>query len=97
VIKDFGMSSADPNGNDVLDLRDLLQGENSGNLTQYLNFSYVGTDTVLKVSSSGALQSDGTGFDQMITLENVNLTNGLTDQNLIIEALINAGKLQVDA
>jgi len=82
----------------VLDLRDLLVGEenSSGNLSQYLNFSYDGADTVLKISSTGGLQSDGSGFDQMITLEGVDLTGGLTDQNQIINHLINAGKLQVD-
>jgi len=33
VIKDFGMGGSDPNGDDVLDLADLLQGEESGSLT----------------------------------------------------------------
>jgi len=98
VIKDFGLDGADANkGNDKLDLRDLLQVEqHSSDLSQYLNFSFDGTDTVLKVSSTGSLQTDGSGYDQMITLEGVDLTGGLTEQNAIIHALIAAGKLLVD-
>jgi len=98
IIKDFGMGGTDPNGHDVLDLRDLLQGEeNSTDLSRYLNFSYDGTDTVLKVSSTGALLPDGSGFDQLIRLGNVDLPNGQSNQNQIISDLIAAGKLQVDA
>jgi len=88
VVKDFG------NGNDKLDLADLLQGESSGNLTQYLNFSYNGMDTVVQVSSTGVLNTSG--YDQLITLEGVDLTGGSSDQNAIINVLINQGKLVVD-
>jgi len=99
VIKDFGMddgSGTDPNGKDTLDLRGLLQGEHSGNLTQYLNFSYDGTGTVLKVSSTGGLDTSGGGYDQLITLQGVDLINGETDQNVIINALLAQGRLVVD-
>jgi len=97
VIKDFGMGGSDPNGDDVLDLRGLLvDEENSADLSQYLNFSIDGTDTVIKVSTTGGLQSDGSGFDQKITLENVDLTGGITDQNQIINDLILAGRLVID-
>ncbi|MEG0151428.1 MAG: type I secretion C-terminal target domain-containing protein, partial [Comamonas sp.] len=64
VINDFGMGGTDPNGKDVLDLRDLLQGEqNSTDLSKYLNFSTSNGDTVLKVSSGGVLGSGGSGYD----------------------------------
>jgi len=99
VIKDFGMddgSGSDPNGNDVLDLRDLLVDEENNDLSQYLNFSYDGTDTVLKVSSTGGLDINGNGYDQLITLEGVDLTGGFASQTDIINNLIGAGKLQVD-
>gem|GEM_PF-1594458 len=97
VIKDFGLGGSDPNGKDVLDLRDLLIGEEaSTDLSHYLNISYEGSDTLIRVSSTGNLQTDGTGFDQVITLEGVDLTGGLTDQHQIINDLIQAGKLKVD-
>jgi len=97
VVKDFGLDGSDPDkGSDKLDLRDLLQGENSGNLEQYLHFEYDGTNTVLKVSSTGSLQADGSGYDQLITLENVDLTGGQTDQHQLALDLIAAGKLQID-
>jgi len=104
IIKDFGMGGADPNGKDVLDLRDLLIGEEApgSDLAEYLNITREGTDTVIRISTTGDLQSAGTpggvvtGFDQVITLENVDLTGGMTDQNQIINNLITQGKLLVD-
>jgi len=91
------MGGADPNGNDVLDLKDLLQGEEHvSDLSAYLNFSYDGTDTVLKVSSTGGLDTSGNGYDQLITLQGVDLINGETDQNVVIGALLAQGKLVVD-
>jgi len=92
VVKDFG------NGNDKLDLSDLLQGEGAddADLSDYLNVSLDGADTVIRVSTSGNLATDGSGFDQMITLEGVDLTGGVSDQNQLIDDLIAAGKLVVD-
>jgi len=98
VIKDFGMGGADPNGNDVLDLSDLLGEDVDGSdFSSYLNISQEGDDTVIKVSTAGALQADGSGFDQVILLENVDLTDGSADPNQVIKDLIEAGKLKVDA
>jgi len=104
VIKDFGMGGADPNGNDVLDLRDLLQGEEAPgvDLSRYLNIAYDGADTLISISTTGDLQAvDGfvnvfTGVNQLIRLENVDLTGGQTDQNALIQQLIDAGKLLID-
>ncbi len=96
VIKDFGTGSGNPNGTDKLDLKDLLVGENSGNLTNYLHFAVDAGNTVIKVSTTGVLGANGSGFDQQITLENVNLVNGVTDQSQIINNLIAQGKLDVN-
>jgi len=97
VIKDFGMGGSDPYGNDKLDLSELLSGEQfSSDLSQYLNFSLENGDTVIRISTSGNLQADGSNFNQMITVENVDMTGGLSDQNQIISNLINANKLLVD-
>jgi len=100
IIKDFGLGGLDPNGEDQLDLRDLLIGEeNSTDLGQYLNFSFDGNDTVLKISTTGGLDASGNGYDQLITLEGVDLvslTSSTTDQHQIALDLIAAGKLVVD-
>ena len=81
-------------GGDVLDLRDLLQGENSGNLTQYLHFSASGNDTLVQISSSGAFTGNGANAasvtDQSILLKDVALGSlGSTDQQVITELLKN--------
>ncbi|MBD7959041.1 type I secretion C-terminal target domain-containing protein, partial [Comamonas avium] len=99
VIKDFGEGGA-AKGNDALDLRDLLQGEeNSGDLSKFLHIDRAGSNTVVKVSSSGVLASNGNGFDQQITLEGVKWTDPGNDagaQNALIKQLIAQGKLLVD-
>jgi len=92
VVKDFGLGGADPNGADKLDLSDLFQGESLDDIEQYLSVSFNGTDTIIEVSSTGQLSI---GYDQLITLENVDLTNGSTDQNQIINDLIAQGRLHV--
>jgi len=94
-VMDFGMGGPDPNGDDVLDLRDLLQGEeNSTDLSQYLKFSASGGNTYIYVSSDGNLAANGAGYDQMIGLVGVDLTGGLTDTNQILANLGN--KLLID-
>jgi Ca2+-binding RTX toxin-like protein len=95
IITDFDVKSANTGG-DVLDLRDLLQGENSSNLTNYLHFTTNNGSTVINISSTGAY---GSGFadaktDQVITLNGVTLTG--TSDTLIIQNLLNGGKLIVD-
>jgi len=94
VVKDFG------NGNDKLDLSDLLQGEqNVTDLSKFLHIDREGANTVLKVSSSGGLSTTGANFDQKITLEGVAWNdpgNDATAQNNLIKQLIAQGKLVVD-
>jgi len=65
-------------GGDQLDLRDLLQSENSANLTNYLHFTSDGTTTTVSISSAGAFNGSnyGSATDQTIVLNNVNLTGG---------------------
>ncbi|WP_144373838.1 cadherin-like domain-containing protein, partial [Vogesella urethralis] len=81
-------------GGDILDLRDLLQGENSSNLSQYLHFTASGNDTLVQISSSGAFNSTasnaGTVTDQTILLKDVQMSSlGSTDQQVITELLKN--------
>jgi Ca2+-binding RTX toxin-like protein len=107
TIKDFDVA-APAAGGDVLDLRDLLQGENTtggvGNLANYLDFETSGSGTVIRVSPTGGF-ANGTyasGADhQQIVLEGVNLRSGLgLDANAsgaqIIGKLLESGKLLVD-
>jgi len=93
TIKDFSTATVAAGG-DVLDLKDLLVGENDGNLTQYLNIKKDGANTVIDVSTTGNV---ATQVDQKIVLENVDLTNNnaLTNQQ-IINDLLQKGKLQTD-
>ncbi|MEG2580739.1 Ig-like domain-containing protein [Comamonas sp.] len=99
VVKSFGTGGS--NGNDVLVLGDLLEGEEQAtDLTKFLHLSKEGDDTVLKVSSAGVLtQNEGViaGFDQKIILEGVDLMAGnSSDQNTLIKQLIQQGKITMD-
>ncbi|MED5620099.1 immunoglobulin-like domain-containing protein [Ideonella sp. BN130291] len=104
TIQGFDTAAASAGG-DVLDLRDLLQGETAagsatGNLTSFLHFAQVGSDTLIQISSKGGFSGgfNAGAVDQTITLQSVDLTAGgllHTDQQ-IIQDLINKSKLLVD-
>ena len=89
TVTDFNAASA-TSGGDALDLRDLLVGENTGNLTDYLHFEKVGSDTVVHVSAMGEFSA---GFNaskdvQIITLQNVDLVqNFITDHDIVADLL----------
>ena len=91
IITDFTVGM----GGDVLNLADMLQGENTGNLTDYLHFESDGNGgTVINVDTDGG----GTFAEtQQITLTSVDLTAGgtLSDQN-ILDNLLADGNLIVD-
>ena len=91
-----------------LDLRDVLQGENTvggtGNLDHYLAFDTRGADTVMKVSSYGELVDGqappGVGVSDVV-LPGINLRSELgLDANAtnvqVIARLLDQGKLLVD-
>ncbi len=84
TITDFTTGS----GGDVLDLSDLLVGENSGNLSQYLNLQFSGGNTTINVSSTA-----GGSVVQTITLEGVNIG---THGPAIINNLLDNGNLDID-
>ncbi|MEE9422700.1 MAG: type I secretion C-terminal target domain-containing protein, partial [Gammaproteobacteria bacterium] len=90
IVNDFDNSQ---NG-DVLDLSDLLVGEESNPLTDYLSFQFTDTDgdgdseTVINIDADG-----GTIFEttQQVILESVDLTEGgslTTDQDILNNLLI---------
>ncbi|MEY3017589.1 MAG: hypothetical protein RL336_724, partial [Pseudomonadota bacterium] len=86
---------------DALDLSDLLVGEeNSNDLSAYLNISDSANGVVIEVYSNGTNDGFATP-DQLITLSGTSMNDLLTsysglDQNLIIEDLIQSGKLVLD-
>ena len=90
TITDFN----DAAGGDVLNLADLLVGEESNPLTEYLNFQYTDIDgdgnkeTVISVDVDGGSIFETT---QTVILENVDLTQGGTlgtDQEILNSLLI---------
>jgi len=104
-VTDFNSTAPTSGSGDVLDLRDLLQGETaSATLDRYLDFNVVGGNTEIRISSSGGF-TGGTyaagSEDQRIVLDGVDIraTLGLgvaaTDSQIIAE-LINRGKLVTD-
>jgi Ca2+-binding RTX toxin-like protein len=94
-------------GTDVLDLRDLLQGEavgsGIGNLSNYLDIVTSGADTVVRVSSTGGF-AGGTysvgAHDHTITLSGTDLfaSYGAAPGNdsAVLQELLNRSKLIVD-
>ncbi|WP_156042997.1 type I secretion C-terminal target domain-containing protein, partial [Marinobacterium lacunae] len=90
IVTDF-------NDGDVLDLSDLLVGEESGDLTDYLNVTQSGSNVVIEVSHN---PGDSSGVTQVITLENTQLSdlgaNAGDSQSDIINSLVNNGHLNVD-
>ncbi|HYC47443.1 MAG TPA: type I secretion C-terminal target domain-containing protein [Burkholderiales bacterium] len=81
---------------DRLELTDLLQGEhaNSASLVNYLNFVYTGTATEIRIDTHGF----GGGISQQINLTGVDFTaNNTLTQTQILDNLLTAGKLLIDA
>ncbi|PPC80043.1 MAG: hypothetical protein CTY35_11350, partial [Methylotenera sp.] len=98
VVTDFSTIA----GSDKLDLRDLLQGESatgvSANLDDYLHFEKVGSDTVVHISSNGGFNN---GYNpavevQTITLQNVDLIGTFTNDQQVIQNLLDNQKLITD-
>jgi large repetitive protein len=109
TITDFAAATV-ATGGDILDLRDILQGENTaggvGNLQNYLDFDTTSSagNTIIRISSSGGF-AGGTYAagveDQRIVLSGLNLRTalGLTTtatDNQVLQDLLNKGKLIVD-
>lgn len=83
VIKDFK-----PSEGDRIDLHDLLQGENDGNI---LNYLHVDTATsTLQISSSGIVGFDGSNADVTIKLENAGMPVDLSSYGSTSSAIISS-------
>jgi len=104
TITDFNKSSVSQGG-DILDVRDLLQGENAGNLVNYIHFEKSGSDTIVHISSNGGFATDAHNVSgsfssgnttQQIVLSGVDLTTGQTTDAAIISNLLSQQKLITD-
>lgn len=93
IVTDF-------NGNegDVLDLSDILQGEESNDITDYISVAEQGNNVVLSLTPEG----DGGDMTQTITLQNTSIdqlvgsdASGMSNAD-IINSLITSGQIQVD-
>ena len=98
AVTDFSPSEA-ALADHVLELRDLLSSENhdigTGNLANYLHFEMVGADTKVHISSNGGLSA---GYapkreNQIIVLQDVDLTARFSNDQKIIQYMLNKGKL----
>ena len=82
---------------DSLDLSDLLQGEESGDLSQYLEVAEVDGSVVINVKPGGGESED---VSQVITLQDTTLSDlgvaASDSQADIINTLVNDGHLNVD-
>ena len=106
TIKDFNLAPL-ARGGDMLDLRDLLVGEGSDNITNYLHFEKLGSDTILHISTTGGFSSDPhtvgapsavvTGAEnQKIVLSGVDMIGIYTTDQQVIQDLLTKGKLHTD-
>ncbi len=84
---------------DSLNLADLLQGEESGDITDYISVAQNGSDVIIEVTPDGA----GGDMNQVITLQDTTVdqlaggidTSGMSQAD-IINTLITNGQLNVD-
>ncbi|PLX69132.1 MAG: hypothetical protein C0607_20460, partial [Azoarcus sp.] len=98
TVGDFTVGSYTGTGNaDRLDLADLLQGENSATIDNFLSVEQVSGNTVLHVSSSGGFSGgySAGAEDQTIVLENVTFDSALSSHD-IINQLITNNQLLID-
>ncbi|WP_284041609.1 Ig-like domain-containing protein, partial [Vreelandella olivaria] len=92
IVKDFG------NGNNVLDIADLLQGEEDAtDLSTYIVAEEEGGDTVLYLNSQGNLAGDKENADQVIRLEGKTFSDfgGGSPQD-VIQHMLNNDQLKID-
>jgi|GEM_PF-1691920 len=99
-ITDFKIIRADAEGSqevsgiDKLDLSDILDFKEGDDITDFLHIEQVGEDAKVQVSKAGRVKD--LVYEQVITLQNVNLSEfGANDQD-IITSLINNENLVVD-
>lgn len=93
IVTDFNGTEGDS-----LDLSDILQGEESNDITDYISVAEQGNNVVLSLTPDG----DGGDMTQTITLQNTSIdqlvgsdASGMSNAD-IINSLITSGQIQVD-
>ena len=76
---------------DVLDIADVLIGEENGDLTDYLSFDHSGDDSILEIRETA-----GGDVTQKIKLRNADLSIFGNSDAEILNGLINGGHLDID-
>jgi len=98
--EEIAISGFSEEGDDVLDLSDLFaEQEVSSDLSAYFNVSFDGENTVIAVSTTGAFtdqQADASQIDKTISLQGVNLMAGNDNADMVIQGLLDDGKLIID-
>ncbi|KGK40952.1 hypothetical protein LH51_18550 [Nitrincola sp. A-D6] len=93
VVMDFNVADGD-----VLDVADLLQGEEHGDLTDYISVTESAEGTLIELTPQG----DGSGATQSIMLDGVSFTDlgidtgTMTTDEAIIDHLVNSGHINID-
>ncbi|MDO6776977.1 Ig-like domain-containing protein [Shewanella sp. 3_MG-2023] len=81
---------------DKLDLSDLLQGEDTDTLTDFLSISFADGNTTITIDAD-----DNNSVDQVIVLDGVDLSDnsnyGTTDEGVVISGLLADGALIIDS
>ena len=91
IVTDFN----DLGESDVIDIADLLVGEESGTLTDYLSVTEIGGDVVVDVTPDG-----GADMTQTITLQNTTFVDlGVTgvNQTDIVDQMVALGHINIDS
>ncbi|QSB20841.1 retention module-containing protein [Pseudomonas sp. 15A4] len=83
VIKDFNKDAGDR-----IDLRDLLQGEDTDTLSKYLQVSNDGHDTILQVSTTGQFASNVSAAAAATTADVHIKVEGVTWSNAMVNSLV---------
>ncbi|MGE6386213.1 retention module-containing protein [Pseudomonas sp. NPDC078416] len=83
VIKDFNKDAGDR-----IDLRDLLQGEDTDTLSKYLQVSNDGHDTILQVSTTGQFASNVSAAAAATTADVHIKVEGVTWSNSMVNSLV---------
>ncbi|MCK7460337.1 Ig-like domain-containing protein, partial [Idiomarina aminovorans] len=97
TIQDFALGNfASDEEADRLDLSDLLQGESTGSIDNYLYAEDDGNgNTVLHINSEGNL-SGSDNADQVVTLQDAQMADGQSSSDFI-QQMLNDGQLLIDS
>nr|WP_205600847.1 type I secretion C-terminal target domain-containing protein [Halomonas socia] len=93
IVTDFG------NGQNTLDIADLLQDESEATIGQFVFAEQEGSDTVLYISSDGSLAGSKENADQTIRLEGKSFSDfgaSQGDSADLIAKMIESGQLHID-